>query len=99
VFRLRVGTSFGGRAFGGESRYIMAGFSGRGGQMQKSCRIRTNLSSPLTMVIISQICGEVDVRYVRCVSELNKGRANVVSRASTKKNRKKLYEIREYLRE
>ena len=33
------------------------------------------------MVIISRIRGDVDVRYVRCVSELKRGRDDVVSNA------------------
>lgn len=49
--------------------------------MQNSCSMRTRRSSPPSMVMISRIRGEVDVRYVRCVSELNSGRADVVSNA------------------
>jgi hypothetical protein len=80
----------------------MAGFSGGGGHMQNSCRIRTSRSSPPSIVIISRIRGEVEVRYVRCVRELNSGRAAVVSSAnkiviksqkSQKKGRAETYHV------
>ena len=35
------------------------------------------------MVMISRMRGDVEVRYVRCVSELNKGNGEFVSRADT----------------
>jgi len=47
------------------------------------------------MVMISRMRGEVDVRYVRCVSELNSGRAAVVSSAGWKKIPIKLAKIPE----
>ena len=49
--------------------------------MQKSWRIRTSRSSPPSMVMISRIRGDVEVRYVRCVKELKSGRGEFVSRA------------------
>jgi hypothetical protein len=57
--------SFGGRVFGGESPYKMAGFSGGGGHMQKSCKIRTSLSNPPSIVMISRIRGDVQVCEMR----------------------------------
>ena len=75
---LRVGTSLFGRAVGGERPYSMAGFSGGGGHMQKSWRIRTRRSIPPSIVMISRILGEVDVRYTSCVSELKSGNGEVV---------------------
>lgn len=60
---------------------MTVGFSGGGGEKQKSCRILTRRSRPPSIVMISRIRGEVEVRYVRCVSELNRGRGAVVSKA------------------
>lgn len=71
---------------GGVRPYSSVGFSGGGGHMQKSCNIRTSLSRPPSMVIISRIRGDVEVRYVRCVSELNSGRGDVVSNAINRIN-------------
>lgn len=79
-----MGTLLGGRALGGERPYKIDGFSGGGGHMQKSCRMRTRRSRPPSMVIISRIRGEVDVRYVRWVKELNNGSGEVVSNAAVK---------------
>lgn len=73
--------SFGGRELGGAKPYKMAGLSGGGGHMQKSWRIRTRRSRPPSIVIISLILGDVEVRYVKCVSELKSGSGDVVSKA------------------
>ena len=59
----------------------MDGFSGGGGHMQKSWRMRTRRSRPPSMVIISRIRGDVDVRYVKWVKELKSGSGEVVSNA------------------
>lgn len=49
--------------------------------MQKSCRMRTRRSRPPSIVIISRMRGEVEVRYVRWVRELKSGSGEVVSSA------------------
>jgi hypothetical protein len=48
---------------------------------RKSWGILTGCSRPPSIVIILQIYGEAGVRYVRCVSELKRGRGADVSRA------------------
>ena len=47
--------------------------------------MRTSLSSPPSIVMISRMRGDVEVRYVRCVKELNNGRGEFVSRAEKAK--------------
>lgn len=50
--------------------------------MQNSRRSLTSRSSPPSTVRMSRILGEVEVRYVRWVSELKSGSGEVVSRAA-----------------
>lgn len=44
------------------------------------------------MTMISRIRGEVDVRYVRCVSELKSGRGELVSSATSSVNSRQISE-------
>lgn len=48
--------------FGGVRPYRDEGKSGGGGQIQKSLRILTRRSKPPSIVIISRIRGDVEVR-------------------------------------
>ncbi len=65
---------------------MLRGDCGGGGLEQKSRSRRTRRSSPPSIVRISRIRGDVDVKYVRCVSELKSGSGEVVSSA-TQSNR------------
>ena len=58
---------------------MKARFSGGGGDMQKSRRMRTRRSRPPS---VSHIRGEVEVSWVRWVKELRSGSGDVLSRAS-----------------
>lgn len=71
-----MGTGLFDRAVGA---FSMAGFSGGGGY--EGCVLRRSI--PPSMVMISRILGEVDVRYTSCVNELKSDNGEVVSDAKS----------------